>query len=93
MDQKISDADIMRAREDPRFRQILLARSLDQLLGALHRMQHAAGTLAPDAARHLRQGAMMAVELADRIRAIDDNLRRAASAPNPPFACRVRPVR
>ena len=49
MGQTISDADIKRAREDPRFRQILLARSLDQLLGSLHRMQHAAGTLAPDA--------------------------------------------
>ena len=60
------------------FRQILLARSLDQLLGSLHRMQRAAGALAPDAARHLREGALMAVELADRIRAIDDNLRRAA---------------
>jgi len=93
MDQKISDADIMRAREDPRFRQILLARSLDQLLSSLHRMQRAAGALAPQDARHLRQGAMMAVELADRIRAIDDNLRRAASAPNPRFACTVRQVR
>ena len=75
---EISDADIVRARQDPRFRQILLARSLDQLLGSLHRMQRAAGALAPDAARHLREGALMAVELADRIRAIDDNLRRAA---------------
>ena len=93
MDQMISDAEIKRAREDPRFRQILLARSLDRLLGSLHRMQHAAGALAPDAARHLREGAMMAVELADRIRAIDDHLRRAASAPNPRFACTVRQVR
>jgi len=33
------------------------------------------------------------VELADRIRAIDDHLRRAASAPNPRFACTVRQVR
>ena len=93
MGQTISDADIKRAREDPRFRQILLARSLDQLLGSLHRMQHAAGTLEPDDARHLREGALMAVELADRIRAIDDNLRRTANAPNPRFACTVRQVR
>jgi hypothetical protein len=73
---EISDADIMRARKDPRFRQILLARSLDHLLGSLHRMQHAAGTAAPDAARHLREGALMAVELAERIAVIDDKLRR-----------------
>jgi hypothetical protein len=91
MDQTISDADIMRAREDPRFRQILLARSLDQLLSSLHRMQRAAGALAPQDALHLRRGAMMAVELADRIRAIDDYLRRAASAPK--LACTVRQVR
>jgi len=74
----ISDVDILRARQDPRFRQILLARSLDLLLGSLHRMQHAAGALAPDKARHLREGALMAVEVADRIRAIDENLTRVS---------------
>ena len=78
MDKVVSDAEIERARKDPRFRQILLARSLDQLLGSLHRMQHAAGTLGPSEARHLREGALVAVELAERIRVIDDNLRRAA---------------
>ena len=72
----VSDADLLRARQDPRFRQILLARSLDRLLGSLHRMQHAAGALAPDKA--LREGALMAVELADRIRAIDENLTRTS---------------
>ena len=74
----ISDVDILRARQDPRFRQILLARSLDLLLGSLHRMQHAAGALAPEKARHLREGALMAVELADRIRAIDESLTRTS---------------
>ena len=43
-------------------------------------MQHAAGALAPDGARQLREGALMAVELADRIRVIDDYLRRSAKA-------------
>ena len=37
----ISDADIARSREDPRFKQVLLAKSLEQLLASLHRMQHA----------------------------------------------------
>jgi hypothetical protein len=41
-------------------------------------MRHAAGTLGPADAHHLRQGALMAVELAERIRVIDDNLRRGA---------------
>jgi hypothetical protein len=71
---RISEADISRARADPRFRQILLARSLEQLLGSMHRMQHSAASLGPDGARHLREGALMAVKLADRIRALDERL-------------------
>jgi hypothetical protein len=70
---QISDADIERSREDPRFKQVLLARSLEQLLGSLHRMQHSP-QLAANSARHLREGALVAVELADRIRAIDEQL-------------------
>jgi hypothetical protein len=72
MDQ-ISEADIARSREDPRFRQVLLARSLEQLLGSLHRLQHAP-QIAADNALHLRHGALVAVDLADRIRAIDEQL-------------------
>jgi len=76
MDQKISDADIERSREDPRFKQVLLARSLEQLLDSLHRMQHSPQLAASNAA-HLREGALVAVDLADRIRAIDEQLSRA----------------
>jgi len=36
----ISDADIARSREDPRFKQVLLAKGLEQLLASLHRMQN-----------------------------------------------------
>jgi hypothetical protein len=71
---RISDADISRARADPRFRQILLAKSLEQLLGSMHRMQRSGGNLGADSARHLREGALMAVKLADRIRALDELL-------------------
>jgi hypothetical protein len=79
MDQpEISEADILRAREDPRFRQVLLARSLENLLATMHRMQRNAHRLPASEAGHLREGALMAVQLADRIRAIDENLRRAA---------------
>jgi hypothetical protein len=72
----ISDADIARSRDDPRFKQVLLAKSLEQLLSSLHRMQN--GTqIGPDAARELREGALVAVQLADRIRAIDEQIARA----------------
>ena len=69
----ISEADIARSREDPRFKQVLLARSLEQLLGSLHRLQHSP-ELPESTAQHLRQGALVAVDLADRIRAIDEQL-------------------
>jgi hypothetical protein len=72
----ISEADILRARADPHFKQALLAKSLERLLDTLHRMQRAAHHLPPAEAAHMREGALMAVELADRIRAIDENLRR-----------------
>jgi hypothetical protein len=74
----ISDADIQRARQDPQFKQALLTKSLEQLLDTLHRMQRTAHRLPASDAVHMRAGALMAVQLADRIRAIDDNLRRAS---------------
>jgi hypothetical protein len=75
----ITETDIARSREDPRFKQVLLAKVLEQLLGTLSRLQRdprqdEAG------ARSLREGAMMAVQLADLIRSIDDKLRLAARA-------------
>jgi hypothetical protein len=70
----ISEADIDRARKDPRFKQILLARSLEHLLGSMHRMQHSPASLGPDGARHLREGALMAVKIVDRLRALDEQL-------------------
>jgi hypothetical protein len=75
---RITESEIERSREDPRFKQVLLARSLEQLLSSMHRMQHAARRLQPAEERHLREGALMAVQLADMIRAIDDRLLRMA---------------
>ncbi len=77
-DVTISETDILRARRDPQFKQALLTKSLEQLLDTLHRMQRAAHRLPASEAAHMREGALMAVQLADRIRAIDDNLRRAS---------------
>lgn len=73
----ITDADIVRSRADPRFKQILLAKVLEQLLATLHRLQRNPSYCDAAGVRHLREGALMAVQLADLIRAIDDRLRVA----------------
>jgi hypothetical protein len=71
MDLAISDADIVRSRSDPRFKQVLLARVLEVLLGRLSVLQqHATARDAPA----LREGALLAVQLADRIRAIEESI-------------------
>jgi len=69
----ITDQDIKESRTDARLRQILLARSLEQLLDSLHR-QHASTANPATEAPELREGALMAVKLADMIRAIDDRI-------------------
>jgi hypothetical protein len=73
----ISEADIARSRHDPRFKQILLARALEQLLSTLYRMQH---DPAACEAESLRKGAVMAARLADLIRDLDDRTPLAESA-------------
>ena len=70
----ITDADVAKSREDPRYKQILLAKSLERLLGTLYRLQNGPTVADPANARELREGAMMAVQLADLIRAIDERL-------------------
>ena len=72
MDHLASEAELERAHDDPRFKQVLLARSLEQLLDMLYRNQHLA--FDPAGAQSLRDGAAMAVRLADQIRAIDERL-------------------
>jgi hypothetical protein len=77
---QISEADLARSRSDPRFKQDLLAKALEQLLATLYRMQH--DPVQSDAAsqRQLREGALMAVELADLIRDLDERVQLAKSA-------------
>jgi hypothetical protein len=74
----VNEAELARAHADPRFKQVLLARSLEQLLDMLYRNQHLAHE--PAAAQSLRDGAAMAVRLADQIRAIDDRLSAKTAA-------------
>ena len=72
MDRLVNEAELARAHTDPRFKQVLLARSLEQLLDMLYRNQHLA--FEPVGAQSLRDGAAMAVHLADQIRALDERL-------------------
>jgi hypothetical protein len=74
MDQ-VSEADIARSRADPRYRQALLVKALEQLLGVLHRRQ---SDPAHTDRASLREGAIVAVQLADMIRAINNERRPAA---------------
>ena len=78
VDPLVSEAELARAHDDPRFKQVLLARSLEQLLDTLYRNQHLA--FEPAGAQSLREGAAMAVRLADQIRAIDDQLSAKTAA-------------
>jgi hypothetical protein len=79
VDQLVNEAELARAHDDPRFKQVLLARGLEQLLDMLYRNQHLAYD--PVGAQNLREGVAMAVRLADQIRAIDDQLSAKSAAP------------
>ena len=61
----VTDADLARARSDADFRQELLAHSLETLLDALKRVQ--AGEISAQTARQMKEGAALAVQLADRL--------------------------
>ena len=77
---RISEADIATARADPRARQVLLTKALEQLLAALSRMQQAPGHSDPESLRQLRAGAMMAAKVADLIRDLEEQTHLAESA-------------
>ena len=66
MSDLVSQDDLARARSDPAFRQQLLADNLERLLDALNMMREANAT-SPEAARQIREGADLAVKLADRL--------------------------
>jgi hypothetical protein len=66
----VTEDELARARTDPVFRQQFLAQNLDRLLDALERMRRASEQNA-DAARQLREGADLAVQLADRLQSGD----------------------
>lgn len=76
----ISETDIARARIDPRFKQVLLTRALENLLATLYRRQNDPAHSDPASLRQLRDGAMTAVEVADLIRDLENETSLAESA-------------
>jgi hypothetical protein len=66
MSDLVSEDDLALARQDPAFRQKLLADKLERLLDALNKMRRA-GADNPKAARQIREGVDLAVKLADRV--------------------------
>jgi hypothetical protein len=66
MSDLVTEDEFAQARRDPAYRQQLLAQNLDRLLEALERIRRA-GDQNADATRQLREGADLAVQLADRL--------------------------
>ena len=66
MSKLVSEDDLARARNDPAFRQQMLADHLECLLEALNKMRRS-NTVSPEAARQIREGVDLAVKLADRL--------------------------
>jgi hypothetical protein len=64
-----TEDDLAHARADPAFRHRLMADNLDMLLSELSRLRTRPGN-APDAARHIREGADLAVKLAELLQRI-----------------------
>jgi hypothetical protein len=61
-----TESDIERARNDPAFRQQLLAHNLEKLLSALNIMRKN-NDKDPKSARLIKEGVDLAVKLADRL--------------------------
>jgi len=64
----VTDADLVRASRDPAFRHKLLTESLEALLAKLQELR-AAPHASPAIAGQIREGAVLAVRLADLIQA------------------------
>ena len=62
----VTEAELTQARNDPAFRQQFLVQNLGRLLEALKRMRRANSQDA-ETARQIKEGADLAVKLADRL--------------------------
>jgi hypothetical protein len=70
MSDLITEDELARARKDPAFRRQFLAHNLDRLLEALKKMRRA-GEQNVDTGHQLREGADLAVKLAERLQSDD----------------------
>ena len=70
MNELVTESELAQARNDPAFRQEFLARNLGRLLEALKIMRRANGQ-DPKAERQIKEGADLAVKLADRLQSGD----------------------
>jgi hypothetical protein len=66
----VTDAELARARDDPTYRQQLLAANLEQLLTELSRHQRT-GAAGGKLTSQLREGSLLAVKLAGIISRLD----------------------
>ena len=66
MSDLVSEDDLERARNDPVFRQQLMADNLERLLEALNKMRQQ-NNATPQSAAQMREGVDLAVELAERL--------------------------
>jgi hypothetical protein len=64
---QVTEAELVRARNDPAFRQRLLRQSLDALLAKLQKERQASPTAAGDTL--MREGVALAVQVAELIQA------------------------
>jgi hypothetical protein len=71
----VTDAELVRARSDPAFRQKLLAQNLELLLSHMQKMRGAAPTK-DGGTKQLREGVELAVRLAELIQNADGRLSR-----------------
>jgi len=60
-----TEADLERARQDPEFRQALMAQGLEVLIEALNRMHRSEPS--SEGARLMSEGTSLALDLADRL--------------------------
>jgi hypothetical protein len=76
----VTDAELERARHDVPFRQQMLANNLDRLLVELNRLRNSSENVDKASALHLREGALLAVKLADLLHAVakDADVQRAS---------------
>jgi hypothetical protein len=70
MNELVTQSELAQARNDPAFRQEFFARNLGRLLGALKIMRRANGQ-DPKTERQIKEGADLAVKLADRLHSGD----------------------